>query len=31
MTAKLLMTVVGIGLIVFLNWYFFFSSRKKRY
>ena len=30
MTAKFLVTLVGIALIVFINWYFFFSSRKKR-
>jgi len=30
MTAKLVVTLAGIGLIVFINWYFFFSSGKKR-
>jgi plastocyanin domain-containing protein len=30
MTAKFLVTLVGIALIVFINWYFFFSSGKKR-
>ena len=30
MTAKLVVTLVGILLIVFVNWYFFFSKRKAK-
>jgi plastocyanin domain-containing protein len=29
MTAKLIVTVIGLFLIVLVNWYFFFSRRKK--
>jgi plastocyanin domain-containing protein len=29
MTAKILVTLAGLGLIVFVNWYFFPRSRKK--
>lgn len=30
MTAKLMVTVLGIGLIVWVNWYFLFSKKYKR-
>lgn len=30
MTAKLIVTVLGIGLIVWVNWYFLFSKENKR-
>jgi plastocyanin domain-containing protein len=29
MTAKILVTAAGLGLIVFVNWYFFPRRRKK--
>jgi len=28
--AKLLVTLAGLGLIVFINWYFFLAGRPKR-
>jgi plastocyanin domain-containing protein len=28
MTAKLIVTVLGVGLIVFVNWYFLFSKKR---
>ena len=30
MLAKIVVTAVGLGLIVFVNWYFLLSRRKKR-
>ncbi len=30
MLAKVIITVLGIGLIVFINWYFLFSGRKAK-
>jgi plastocyanin domain-containing protein len=30
MTAKILVTALGFGLIVFVNWYFLFSRRNAR-
>jgi len=29
MTAKIIVTVAGLALVVFVNWYFFFSKRKR--
>lgn len=29
MTAKIIVTVAGLALIVFVNWYFFLSKKKK--
>jgi plastocyanin domain-containing protein len=30
MAAKLIVTLAGIGLILFLNWYFFFSREGRK-
>jgi plastocyanin domain-containing protein len=30
MTAKIIVTVLGLALIVFVNWYFLFSRRKPK-
>jgi len=30
MLAKIVVTAVGLGLIIFVNWYFLLSRRKKR-
>jgi plastocyanin domain-containing protein len=30
MTAKIIVTVLGLALIVFVNWYFLFSRRKSK-
>jgi len=30
MTAKLLVSLAGVALVVFINWYFFLSGRKRR-
>jgi plastocyanin domain-containing protein len=30
MTAKIIVTALGLALIVFVNWYFLFSRRKPR-
>jgi len=29
MTAKMIVTVAGLALVVFVNWYFFLSKKKK--
>jgi len=29
MTAKMIVTVAGLALVIFVNWYFFFSKRKR--
>jgi plastocyanin domain-containing protein len=29
MTAKIIVTVAGLALVVFVNWYFFLSKKKK--
>jgi len=29
MTAKMIVTIAGLALVIFVNWYFFLSKRKK--
>jgi len=29
MTAKIIVTIAGLTLVIFVNWYFFLSKRKK--
>jgi plastocyanin domain-containing protein len=29
MTAKIIVTVTGLALVIFVNWYFFLSKKKK--
>jgi plastocyanin domain-containing protein len=29
MTAKIIVTIAGLALVIFVNWYFFLSKRKK--
>jgi len=29
MTAKIIVTIAGLALVIFVNWYFFLSKKKK--
>jgi len=29
MTAKMIVTVVGLALVIFVNWYFFLSKKRR--
>jgi plastocyanin domain-containing protein len=29
MTAKMIVTIAGLALVIFVNWYFFLSKKKK--
>jgi plastocyanin domain-containing protein len=29
MTAKIIVTIAGLALVIFVNWYFFLSKRKR--